>query len=150
VSEMMFVGIRLGRRARTHREASADLYALERAHPRGQRAIEQIRLPEAKSVLDPIAGFDSGRRIIRTDFFALEFSLVGSRHLCALVLIPLDSLDCAAGVRFSSTGAHQSMPSIEPVRQAHRGHRHARNLTHLGEQGWTFFAASYSLFTSSA
>jgi len=55
----MFVGIRLGRRARTHREASADLYALERAHPRGQRAIEQIRLPEAKSVLDPIAGFDS-------------------------------------------------------------------------------------------
>src|SRR5208282_5817480 len=69
-------------------------------------------------VLDPIAGFDPRRRLIGADFFALEFSLVRSRHRQSLVLIPIDSLDCAASVGFSSTGALRSMPSIEPVKQA--------------------------------
>ena len=77
---MTLFGIRLGRRARAHRKASADLYALELLHSPGQRAIEQVRLPESESVLDPIAGFDLRRRLIGADFFALEFALVGSRH----------------------------------------------------------------------
>ncbi len=89
ISEVTFLGIRLDRRARAHREASANLHALERPHPCGERAIESVRLAQAESVLDPIAGFDLGRRFIGADFLALQFSLVGSRHLHALVLIRL-------------------------------------------------------------
>ena len=55
---MTLLGIRLDRRARAQRKASADFHAFERSRSPGQRAIEQIRLPESESVLDPIAGFD--------------------------------------------------------------------------------------------
>src|SRR5208283_2598775 len=83
VNEMALFGIRLDRQAWAHRKTSADLHAPELLHSPGQRAIEQVRLPESETVLDPIAGFDSRRRLIAADSFALEFSLVGSRHRCA-------------------------------------------------------------------
>ena len=151
VSEMTFVGIRLDRRARTHREASANFHAVERRHSRGERAIEQVRLPESESVLDPVAGFDVRRRLIGADLFALEFSLVGSRHLYALVSILSDSLDCAVSVGFSSTGVLQSMPSIEPIQaSAHQRHRRCAQSDATGGSRCTLFAASYSPFTSSA
>jgi hypothetical protein len=86
-----------------------------------QRAIKQVGLPESESVLDPVAGLDACRRIFGADFFSLEFSLVGSRHLNALVSIPNDSLDCAVSVGFCSTGVLKSMPSIEPVPQVPAG-----------------------------
>ena len=66
---MTLLGIGLGRRPRPHRKASADLYALELLHAVSQRAIEQVRLPESESELDPIAGFDLRRRLIAADLF---------------------------------------------------------------------------------
>ena len=54
-----------------------------------ERGFSLDRLAQAESVLDPIAGLDLGRRFIGADFLALQFSLMGSRHLHVLVLIRL-------------------------------------------------------------
>src|SRR5262249_32937900 len=66
--------------ARMHREAAADLHALEFRYSRRQCPIECVRLPQPETVLDPVARFHLGCRFFRADSFAFELAVVRIRH----------------------------------------------------------------------
>ena len=88
---MIEIGLDCG--ARAHREASADLDALEARDAVGQSVIEQVGLSKAEAVLDPIAGFHPRRGRLGADEFAFKFTVERCRHRNQILR--------AAGVRAS-------------------------------------------------
>lgn len=54
--EVVTARIGLEHGARPQRQAGADLHVLDLVHPLRERGVEHIRLTEARSVLDPVAG----------------------------------------------------------------------------------------------
>src|ERR1700687_5925199 len=80
IDDVARFGVGLDGGAWAHREASADLDALEARDSLGQRAIEQVGLSKAESVLDPIAGFHLRRGRFSAYKLAFKVAVERCRH----------------------------------------------------------------------
>src|SRR5665213_2176352 len=72
ISGVARIGIRLEHRARLERERAANFDVSELQDARGERLIENVRLSNAKAVVDPASRLDYRRGLVSADRLAFQ------------------------------------------------------------------------------
>src|ERR1700745_198021 len=80
IDDVARLGVSIDGGTRAHREASADLDALEVRDALGQSVIEQDGCARAEAVLDPSAGCHPRRGRLGADELAFKIAVEGCRH----------------------------------------------------------------------